>query len=158
MLLRHAKADRPTGPADFERSLTERGRRDSQVAGEWLRSQGYVPDLVVCSSARRARQTWKQANGTLDRTPPVRYEREVYDAAAPYDLIAVIRQVPIETQVLLVVGHNPTIEMLSADLDPDGGKPDGLRTASLAVHTVDGEWVDLDSGAAPLTATVTARA
>ena len=61
VLLRHAKSDWPDDVPDHERPLARRGRRDAPAAGRWLRKSGYVPDLVLCSTARRARETWQLA-------------------------------------------------------------------------------------------------
>ncbi|MFZ0755940.1 MAG: histidine phosphatase family protein, partial [Trebonia sp.] len=82
VLLRHAKSDWPDVP-DQDRPLAKRGRRDAPVAGGWLGRSGYVPDAVVCSTARRARETWELAADGLARAlpvaaPPVRYEPRVY--------------------------------------------------------------------------------
>src|SRR5690606_15031597 len=124
VLLRHGKAESANGQPDFERPLTDRGCDDSYAAGQWLRSEGYLPDLVICSAARRARQTWKHAAKALDRTPSVKYERALYDAATPDDLLKVIHQVPDDTGVLLLIGHNPTMELLTTQLHPGEGKRD----------------------------------
>src|SRR5262249_13960879 len=58
VILRHAKAEAPNRAADLERSLTERGHADAGAAGAWLVARGYLPNLVICSPARRTRQTW----------------------------------------------------------------------------------------------------
>jgi phosphohistidine phosphatase len=71
VLLRHAKSAWPD-VADHERPLARRGRRDAPVAGRWLRTAGRVPDRVVCSTARRARETWQLAAAELDASPTVR--------------------------------------------------------------------------------------
>ncbi|MGH3747342.1 MAG: hypothetical protein ACRDT8_08100 [Micromonosporaceae bacterium] len=81
----------------------------------------------------------------------------MYEARHPDDLLDVIRTAPPQAAVLLLVGHNPNIELLSAMLDPDGGGGEGMRTTSVAVHSVDGEWAGLEAFGAPLTATMTAR-
>jgi phosphohistidine phosphatase len=157
VLLRHAKADSALGTADFDRPLTSRGEQDSRSAGLWLRTQGYLPDLVICSAARRARQTWRYATAGLGAVPEVRYQREVYQAEGPEDLLGVIRAAPASAGVLVVVGHNPTLGALSAGLDPGGGPAGGLRTAGIAVHAVDREWTGLGPGSAPLAASHVAR-
>ena len=62
IVMRHAKAgDLPGGP-DLERALTPRGMADATRAGQWLAGQGYLPDAVIVSSARRARQTWRKVS------------------------------------------------------------------------------------------------
>jgi phosphohistidine phosphatase len=68
MLLRHAKSDWPDVP-DRERPLAKRGRRDAPRIGRWLRDHGYRPDAVVCSVARRTRQTWELVAPKLGGSP-----------------------------------------------------------------------------------------
>ena len=157
VLLRHGKSEHPGGVADFDRALTERGQRDSRAAGKWLAEQGHVPELVICSSARRARQSWKAAAETVGGAPQVQYERDVYEASHPNDLLELIHLAPAEVSVLLLIGHNPVFEMLSAILDPSGGFADGLHTAGVAVHQIDGDWTGFGFGAAPRTAAATPR-
>lgn len=157
VLFRHAKAESALGSADFDRPLTFRGEHDSRAAGLWLRTEGHLPDLVICSAARRARQTWRHTAAGLGATPEVRYQRDVYEAGHPDDLLGVIRAAPPATGLLVVVGHNPTLELLSAVLDPGGGTAGGLRTAGIAVHAVEREWAGLEAGVAPLTASHLAR-
>ena len=64
LLLRHAKSAWPD-LADSERPLNDRGRRDAPAMGRWLRDKGYVPDLVLCSTAQRTRDTWALVAGEL---------------------------------------------------------------------------------------------
>ena len=79
VLLRHAKADNPFGMADADRPLTERGLRDARAAGRWLAQQA-LPELVLCSPARRTRQTWQAVAEQLpaQAVPQVRYEPTIY--------------------------------------------------------------------------------
>lgn len=58
IVLRHAKATHKPGFTDVDRPLTARGLRDADAAGEWLRDRELIPDLVLCSSALRTRETW----------------------------------------------------------------------------------------------------
>lgn len=142
VLLRHAKADRPNGVTDLDRPLTERGHADSAVAGTWLMKHGYLPDLVVCSPSKRTRQTWHSVAVALGQSAAkqVRYERKVYEGAAE-DLLKVLRTVDPDARVVILVGHNPSISLLSGLLDPSGATDsDGLRTCGIAVHQTDDEW------------------
>lgn len=61
VVLRHAKSAWPTGVADHERPLAPRGRRDAPAAGRALAESDCLPDLALCSTAVRARQTWELA-------------------------------------------------------------------------------------------------
>ncbi len=57
-VLRHAKATHEPGYSDFNRPLTRRGQRDAAAVGRFLRTQGIVPDIVLCSSSSRTSETW----------------------------------------------------------------------------------------------------
>jgi phosphohistidine phosphatase len=160
VILRHAKAERPSGVADVDRPLTERGHADAAAAGVWLVSRGYAPDLVLCSPAKRTRQTWHGVAMALTGAgaPEVRYERALY-ADGVTKVLKLLRSVPDEAGTVLLIGHNPTVSMMSALLDRSGaGDSDGLRTSGIAVHELDGGWSDYAPGAAALVATGTARA
>jgi phosphohistidine phosphatase len=160
VLLRHAKSAWPD-VADHERPLAGRGRRDAPRAGRWLRQAGYVPDLVVCSTALRARQTWQLAAAELASSLPVRFEPRLYGASAD-DLLELVRQSPSEVETLLVVGHEPTMRELAlllasaaADADAsDSGRLERVRlkfpTAAIAVLACAGGWSDLRPGTAGL--------
>ena len=124
VLLRHAKSAWPDVP-DHERPLAPRGLRDAPVMGRWLRTEGLVPDLVVCSSARRARETWQFAQAGLGATPPVRYDEYVYQASAA-QLLALIRRQPETVTTLLIVGHDPGVPGLAVTLS-GAGSPPGTR-------------------------------
>lgn len=173
VLLRHAKAEPPSTMDDLDRPLTAQGHADSAAAGAWLAQARYLPDLVICSPAKRARQTWHGAAlGMVEppvRTsetpvaelpgwaPVVQYQSGVYRGTAQ-DLLSLIRAAS-EVTTILLVGHNPAVSQLSLLLDPDAGRDsNGLATSGLAVHEVTGEWSNLVAGAAPLTAWHTARA
>jgi phosphohistidine phosphatase len=157
VLLRHAKAAHSSGVPDIDRPLTARGHADAGAAGAWLASLGAVPDLVLCSPSRRTRETWHAVSIALGAEPPVQYEQEIYEGACP-ELLKLINAVGPAATTVLMIGHNPSMSMLSALLDPASAAPDGLRTGGLAVHRVDGEWGDCGPGRAPLTAVHTARA
>jgi len=146
VLLRHAKSDWPDVP-DHERPLARRGRRDAPLAGRWLRRSGYVPDAVVCSTARRARETWDLAAASLGRAVPVRYEPRAYGATV-LGLLMLVRELPAEQHTVLFVGHNPGIAELAAGLakrpEPDGGQagrvPASFPTAAIAVLGFGEAW------------------
>ena len=170
VLFRHAKSAWPDVP-DHERPLAGRGIRAAPVMGRWLRDAGLVPDLVLCSTARRARETWQFAQTGLAATPPVSFEDRIYGEDSR-GLLALIREVPPVTGTLLLIGHNPAIEDLAFMLaaprphpgaaGPGATKPGGLErmrakfpTAAIAVLQPAGTWHALAKGQARLTAFVT---
>jgi phosphohistidine phosphatase len=170
VLFRHAKSAWPDGVPDHERPLAPRGQRDAPVMGRWLRDAGCTPDQVMCSTARRARETWQLAQTGLEATPPVTFDRRVYEAPAA-GLLALIRRTPAAVGTLLLIGHNPATEELALMLAavPSGGaaipQPDDalqrmrvkFPTAAIAVLELGGTWPALARGRAHLAAFVTPR-
>ena len=155
MLLRHAKSDWPDVP-DEDRPLAKRGRRDAPAIGRWLRDHGYVPDAVVCSTARRTRQTWDLVAPELGGSPPVTFEPRAY-AATAMTLLYLARELPRRSRAALLIGHNPGISELAAELAeppavPTSPRPAGMRfpTAAVAVFEFAGDWPDLTPGQARL--------
>ena len=163
VLLRHAKADDPPGLADVDRPLVMRGGLDAKAAGAWLASRKLVPDVVVCSPARRTRQTWHNvavglAEAGVEGGPAVSYERQLYGGDAD-DLLDLVRIIDEGAGTVLVIGHNPTVSDASIRLEPDGaaGAFTGLATAGLAVHRCTGPWTTLGPATAELVERHTAR-
>lgn len=163
VLFRHAKSAWPDVP-DHERPLGKRGIRAAPVMGRWLRGAGLVPDLVLCSTARRARETWQFAQAGLGASPPVSFEDRIYDEDGT-GLLALIREVPPATGTLLLIGHNPAIENLALMLTSAAGGPaaalermrEKFPTAAIAVLESAGTWHDLAARQARLAEFVTPR-
>lgn len=110
ILLRHAKAvGQIAGQEDRERVLADRGRSDAIRMGQYLREEGSVPDLVLCSTAARTRETLDLVIPQLGSTPTVRHMAELY-LARWLSIINIIRQVREAADVLMVLGHNPGLE------------------------------------------------
>ena len=153
LLLRHAKSAWPDVP-DAERPLNDRGRRDAPAMGRWLQSSGYVPDVVLCSTACRTRETWDLMAPELDVAPPVHYEQRIYEATA-LSLLHLLREAGNGHRTVLLIGHNPGIAELAIGIaqlaDGPAGEPLGrvrkkYPTAGLAVLEFEGEWADLTPG------------
>ena len=163
LLLRHAKSAWPD-VADHERPLARRGSRDAPVAGRWLQTAGCVPDRVICSTARRARETWQLAAAELDASPGVSFDQRVYGAAAS-ELFDLARETSPAARTLLIVGHDPAMRELTLALASAGaGDTDALErvrfkfpTAAIAVLEFTGIWQQLGPQQAQLTAFVVPR-
>lgn len=155
-LLRHAKSswDDP-GLDDHERPLAPRGRRAVQVLGEHLRDSGIRPVQVLCSSSRRTRET-------LEGVAPggeTLIESELYNADAQ-QLVDRLRQISEDVDSVMVIGHNPTLQITALRLTEDGGtNSDGSHrsqisqkfpTAALATLSFDCAWSELGPGCARL--------
>lgn len=115
ILTRHAKSDwdNPGGP-DSERPLNARGRRAAISLGDWLASRGYEPEEVLCSPARRTRETWELAEtAVMETRPALRLDAALYEAT-PEAMLRVLRSA--EQQTVMMIGHNPAIASFAAML------------------------------------------
>ena len=153
VVLRHAKAAGEPGVSDVQRPLTGRGRRDAAAAGRWLLAQGIRPDLVLCSSAGRARETWEQVSAAMGAAAPdagaVRFESRVYDAGAQ-DLLDLVNEQPNDARTILLVGHNPASAQLVAWL---AGRSDiAFPAGALAVIRLGESWAAVVPGGGELAA------
>jgi phosphohistidine phosphatase len=146
IVMRHAKAGELPGGPDFERALRPRGERDSAAAGRWLASQDLRPDLVLCSAARRTRQTWRRVSKELGGEPELAVEHDLYQADTD-DLAEIIRQTSEGIATLMYVGHNPAAAGLVGLLT--GTEPD-FPTAAIAVIAMSADWAAAGPGAGRL--------
>lgn len=154
LLMRHAKSGYPAGVADFERPLSDRGRREGPLAGEWIRARTGSIDAVLCSGATRTRETL-QVTGL---EAPTRYADEIYEAT-PGEILAQIALTAGDVRRLLVIGHAPGIPSTVAALATDDSNADALGavrtkfpTSAIAVLEFAGTWADLTGTGARLTA------
>jgi phosphohistidine phosphatase len=157
VLLRHAKADWPSVP-DHERPLADRGRLDAPAAGRRFTDDGISPDLALCSTAARTRETWKLVAHEMPHRPKTVYEERLYDASLG-ELLALVAETPDDIGSLLLVGHNPGMHALAEALtgSADGDalariKRGGFPTSAFAVLTFTGPWKDTEHGVGRLTA------
>jgi len=103
ILMRHAKSCWTDPLADdHDRVLNARGRKAAQDLGDWLRAGGYLPDLALCSTAMRTRETLER----LELDCPTNYEPDLYHAPAG-QILTVLQSATANPVILL--GHNPGI-------------------------------------------------
>ena len=158
MVLRHAKSGYPDGVDDHARPLAPRGRRDAAAAAELLAQLDPAPELVFCSTALRAEQTWALAGAGL-RTAPVLQRRARLYLAGPLDVLSLLRTVGDDVGTVVVVGHEPTMSGTTLLLAGPGSDPAALAavgakypTTGTALLRPAGPWSGLAPGGAALTA------
>jgi phosphohistidine phosphatase len=116
LLLRHAKSDwSSAGTADHERQLNPRGREAAPAMGRYIVRERLMPSLVLCSSATRTRETCDLVTAEFPQHPPVHFERRLYEAAAE-TIIKVIAATANDVHTLLVIGHNPGLQLVALTL------------------------------------------
>lgn len=162
-LLRHAKSgwdDAALG--DFDRPLNTRGRQAARTIARWLRAEGVDYALAIASPAARVRETLD----TLAEegfAPETQLEERLY-LASPATLLEVIQGIGADADSLLLVGHNPGLELLALGLAKDDGRPRRRElaakfpTAALAelVFPVDA-WSEIAPGSGELSRFVRPR-
>jgi phosphohistidine phosphatase len=164
MLLRHAKSSwKNPLLEDRERVLTKRGRVAAQTMGHEMARLKLQPDCVLCSTARRAAETFAHVVPALGPHYAMHYEDGLYEADAQ-GLLERIRTVSDAVSALLIVGHNPAMEELACQLSKNLNSPAGRHlaekypTAALAVFEIDSGWAGLRPGEARLRDFLTPRA
>lgn len=125
-LLRHAKSawDDPDLD-DFSRPLAPRGKKACRRLGRHMAERGIRPDLALCSPAARTRQTWERVAKRLPPDITCRFDPGLY-LAERKALQALVRSAPAECRELMLIGHNPGLEDLAAQLC-GGGAGDALE-------------------------------
>jgi phosphohistidine phosphatase len=151
LLLRHAKSSRDNARLqDFDRPLAESGREATPEIGRHMRKAGWMPDLVLCSTAKRTQETAELVMAELGGHIKIHLLDTLY-LAAPEQMLKEIHAVDSKVGTLLVVAHNPGTAQLANHLAASGDKHaihrlrEKFPTAGLAVFEVDGNsWSKLE--------------
>ena len=141
LIMRHAKSSwKQAEVADEQRPLNKRGLRDAPRMGRLLRKNDVVPQAIFSSTAERARQTAIAAADACAFEGQIQFEASLYAAPAEAYLL-VLRGLPAETRVAMVVGHNPGVDELVEELT---GEDEHLATGAIARLELDiPGWADL---------------
>lgn len=147
ILMRHAQSGWALpGQTDFDRTLDEAGITEAAYVSERAAAAGYRPDIVLCSTARRCRQTADAFLAAFAQPPEIHYSDDLYNAppSAYFDLIS--RHAAKES--VMVLGHNPAMEEILETLagmrTAAEAVPDGYPTAGFAVLTHPGDVSEED--------------
>lgn len=153
LLLRHGKSDWNTGVEDFKRPLKDRGKRSAQRIAVWLQQNNLVPDHIISSPAERAIVTAEKtakAMGMASRD--IEKDDRIY-AASLADLLQVLADLSDRKGTILLVGHNPGLEMLVdylADTRPELVDGKLVPTAALAHFMMPDSLEQLEAGSGKL--------
>lgn len=150
ILLRHAHAEPATaGQPDLDRPLSPQGLAEAEAAGRWLAEQGLIPDCVLSSPARRARETLETVLDAIGYVEQ-RLDERIYEATA--GVLAEVADSYRDTERLMMVGHNPGFERLAALMHSgQSGDYRGMPTASVVVLSLPA-GAPLEPGVASLAA------
>jgi phosphohistidine phosphatase len=164
ILFRHAKSSwDQLKLKDFDRPLAVRGKKAALQIAARLARQDLVPELVLCSAARRTRATLELALGKWKKRPTLKYSEDLY-MATPKALLSAVRAAPAEVGRLMVIDHNPGLEAFALELvgsgDPRAWSAMAIKfpTAAFAVITFGAtSWSAVGSGKGRLVDFVTPR-
>ena len=155
ILLRHAKSSWNNPELDdMDRPLNKRGKRAAGDLAKWFRREGWMPDEILCSAARRTRET-------LDRLKLPReaeFRDDIYEAP-PGALFAALQGAAGDT--VMMVGHNPGIGALAQILaaeKPDHPRFDDYPTGAVTILRFDlADWAALQPGSGEVVDFLTPR-
>jgi len=177
IIMRHAKSSwADPGLDDHERPLRKRGRRDAALIGGWLQGQGIEPRKILSSTALRARQTMNiclaemgqgtgpgPGDGQDDEKPEIIFEPGLFHAS-PATIKNIVAREGGDASPLMVVGHNPGLNLLALDLSAEGSPHDlerlatNLPTAALAIISLPlARWQEIGEAQGRLTHFITPK-
>ena len=165
LLLRHAKsAWNIPHQSDHDRPLNDRGERAARTIAAHMAAKAPRPDLILCSTAARTRQTLAPLVETLGSpTPPISLEKQLY-LASESELLERLQTLPDDVETVLLIGHNEGIGELAAALAGQGAGEalhrlrEKYPTGTLATLALrQGPWSALAPGACELVAFVRPR-
>jgi len=109
-LFRHGDAEENSSGSDYERELTEKGRKYSAQLGDHLKETGIIADLIISSGAPRAKSTAEIAAGAIGYPlEDISINEMLYSSGNPEDILALLLSMPHETSSVMLVGHNPLL-------------------------------------------------
>jgi phosphohistidine phosphatase len=159
-LLRHAKSSwKEPGLDDQDRPLNKRGRQAAKIMAMYLRRSKIKPDLVICSTAARAKQTLNPISKAVN-PPKIILERKIF-VGAQQELWEQLWNIPKGTKSVLLIGHNPALQNLALEL-AQAGKPlpfagDKFPTGAMASFRFRGAWKALEPQGAELFSFITPK-
>jgi phosphohistidine phosphatase len=156
-LMRHAQASRRIDLQDFDRPLGPDGLKAAHGVAQVIHAEDLVPGLVLCSGARRARQTWEVVETHLDPEAARQVSLDLRDDLylASHDrLLKALHGLPDASNAALVIAHNPGLHRLARGLAGPASRAGALAAmgrgyppAGLAVLSFQAErWAEIAPG------------
>lgn len=143
LILRHAKSSWDDASLDdHDRPLNERGLKTAPLMGGLIKNNKLLPDVILSSTAVRAMETARLVAKSAGFTKPVETVPDFY-ASSPAEYIETLRAQTADKECIMIVGHNPELEVLLQVLT---GHIEDLPTGALAqIHLPITEWRQLTS-------------
>lgn len=152
ILVRHAKTVQlqDYSKSDFDRELLPRGQKDSEIIAGHLKAKGYMPDLIISSTAKRAQQTALLfANNFAYPKEKIQNEQFIYDGYTTSQMLKFIGRCSDDINTIIIFGHNPDIAGFTIKLIDDDLWHFPTGCASVIAFDVD-SWKDIEARAGKL--------
>ncbi|WP_420318336.1 SixA phosphatase family protein [Ekhidna sp.] len=133
-LIRHSYAEEPNGKRDIERQLTHEGQSTVRALGRHLINQNFNPDIILCSTAVRTKQTAVNLVEELEISEHIIEYKDVIYNASVRELLSVLNEVAENNKEVAIIGHNPTITFFGeylSDAVIGNMQPAGIVTIQL---------------------------
>ena len=116
ILMRHSKSSWDNSyKDDFDRPLNSRGRENAQMVAKHIHSLGFKPELTLCSSAVRCKETLELVIPYFPKKTHIRYLDDLY-LAPERTILEMVKSIELSIDQMLVIGHNPGLSDLSQSL------------------------------------------
>jgi phosphohistidine phosphatase len=146
VVIRHAKSSWANPlQSDFERPLNDRGEQDAPMMGKRLKDRGIIPDLIIASTAKRAKQTAKKIAAELGYdVDKISWYNRLYHCI-PSVFEEVIYEAPDDAKTVFIVAHNPGITQFVNELSPKF-RTDNMPTCGIVVAELElNEWNEFNT-------------
>lgn len=153
LLLRHAHAEAADeNNSDFFRPLSRKGVEAATKTGEYLAENGLYPQRILCSAAKRTRETLSALLPYLPEDSEIRIARQIYETTA-HGLLSAVHNFGADAEIMMIIGHDPGISLVGRVLAMRGQEnalaqiKAGFPTNGLAIIDFDvPNWVDIIPG------------
>lgn len=143
IIMRHAKSSWDNANlTDHERPLNARGLRDAPPMGELLAEQDLVPDLIISSTATRARETAEIVSQSCGYSEEIHFTDDLY-LASPAAITTCLNRLAGDAERVMIIAHNPGLEELVYGLT---GESQRMPTAAIAVVRNPVSWSEFKLG------------
>jgi len=149
-VVRHSKSSwKDLSIDDFDRPLNKRGKNDSKFIGKLLNRMGVKSDLIISSPAKRALKTAVNISKELDyEVDNLNFEINLYEASLE-NLLKVINSIDDKNKIVIIIGHNPSLNMLVNFLQSQKDIPN-IVTSGVVELSFDTKWKKIKQNSAKL--------
>ena len=145
LLMRHGKSDWSSKiDKDFDRVLASRGISDAPMMGNWIKTNQYLPDQIICSPAMRTKQTVEYVCKQIDMpVNDVCWDKRIYGADIS-NLLDILSNANYKAKTLLMVGHNPGFsDLVNYLCSGNGSIGKSMPTAAIALIALNKFWPEI---------------